>query len=170
MLCCDNYNKKTNVKIVRRGDIFYTDLGQGVGSEQCGERPVIIIQNDVGNKFSPTVIVATITSKLNKAKLPTHIAISKKYGLRENSMILLEQIRTLDKKRLQEKVGCADTYLLNKIDNALLVSIGIPTNKEMNINKQINNNINQQNRLSYNKRTNRNTDFMYKQQNKRCYA
>ena len=146
MLCYCNYDKKRNDKIVKRGDMFYADLGLVMGSEQGGIRPVIIIQNDVGNKYSPTVIVATITSKLNKAKLPTHILISKKYGLKEDSIVLLEQIRTLDKSRLKEKIGHADRYLLNKIDDALLTSVGISTNKEMNINKQINNRIKEEQR------------------------
>ena len=167
MQCYCNEKTKKDI-VVKRGDIFYTDLGQGVGSEQGGKRPVIIIQNDVGNKYSPTVIVATITSKLHKSKLPTHIMISRKYGLDKDSIILLEQIRTLDKRRLDDKVGHADEYLLNKIDDALLISIGIPTNKQMNINKQINNNIN------YNKKMNnnafKNTNSIYRRQNKRCYA
>ena len=91
---------------VKRGDIFYADLSPVVGSEQGGIRPVIIIQNDIGNRYSPTVIVAAITSQINKAKLPTHVEISsEEYGLNRDSVVLLEQIRTLDKKRLKEKIG-----------------------------------------------------------------
>ena len=94
--------------VVKRGDIFYADLSPVIGSEQGGIRPVIIIQNDIGNKYSPTVIVAAITSQINKAKLPTHIEISAhEYGLNKDSVILLEQIRTIDKKRLREKIGGA---------------------------------------------------------------
>ena len=100
---------------VRRGDIFYADLSPVVGSEQGGIRPVIIIQNDMGNKYSPTVICAAITSQINKAKLPTHIEISaEKYGLVKDSVILLEQIRTIDKKRLREKIGGTDRGLCPK--------------------------------------------------------
>ena len=99
---------------VRRGDIFYADLSPVVGSEQGGIRPVIIIQNDMGNKYSPTVICAAITSQINKAKLPTHIEISaEKYGLVKDSVILLEQIRTIDKKRLREKIGGTDRGLMS---------------------------------------------------------
>ena len=92
--------------VVKRGDIFYADLSPVIGSEQGGIRPVIIIQNDIGNKYSPTVIVAAITSQINKAKLPTHVEISsEEYGLNRDSVVLLEQVRTLDKKRLKEKIG-----------------------------------------------------------------
>ena len=92
--------------VVKRGDIFYADLSPVIGSEQGGIRPVIIIQNDIGNKYSPTVIVSAITSQINKAKLPTHVEISSvEYGLNRDSVVLLEQIRTLDKKRLKEKIG-----------------------------------------------------------------
>lgn len=114
-----------NNKIIKRGDIFYTDLSPVVGSEQGGVRPVIIIQNNVGNKCSSCVIVAAITSQINKAKLPTHVEISG-CGLSKNSVILLEQIRTLDKRRLGDKVGTVDDELLNKVDDALLTSMGLP--------------------------------------------
>ncbi len=111
---------------VRRGDIFYADLSPVVGSEQGGIRPVIIIQNDMGNKYSPTVICAAITSQINKAKLPTHIEISaEKYGLVKDSVILLEQIRTIDKKRLREKIGGTDKVLLSEINKALAISLGM---------------------------------------------
>lgn len=112
--------------IVKRGDIFYADLSPVIGSEQGGIRPVIIIQNDVGNKYSPTVIVAAITSQINKAKLPTHVEISsEEYGLNKDSVVLLEQIRTLDKKRLKERIGHMTDGDMQKVDEALLISIGL---------------------------------------------
>ncbi|WP_235699932.1 type II toxin-antitoxin system PemK/MazF family toxin [Clostridium hydrogenum] len=112
--------------IVKRGDIFYADLSPVVGSEQGGIRPVIVVQNDVGNKYSPTVIVAAITSQINKAKLPTHVEISsEEYGLNKDSVVLLEQIRTLDKKRLKEKIGHMTDSDMDKVDEALLISIGM---------------------------------------------
>jgi mRNA interferase MazF len=112
--------------VVKRGDIFYADLSPVVGSEQGGIRPVIIIQNDVGNKYSPTVIVAAITSQINKAKLPTHVEISsEEYGLNKDSVVLLEQIRTLDKKRLKEKIGHMTDADMEKVNNALKVSINL---------------------------------------------
>ncbi len=112
--------------IVKRGDIYYADLSPVVGSEQGGIRPVLIIQNDVGNKYSPTVIAAAITSKINKAKMPTHIELSAQdYGLHKDSVILTEQIRTLDKRRLREKIGKLDRELMNKVDEALYVSFGL---------------------------------------------
>ena len=112
--------------MVKRGDIFYADLSPVVGSEQGGIRPVLIIQNDVGNKYSPTVIVAALTSKINKAKMPTHIELEgEKHGLPKDSVILAEQIRTLDKKRLKEKIGHVDDRLIHSIDHALKISFGI---------------------------------------------
>lgn len=112
--------------IIKRGDIFYADLSPVVGSEQGGVRPVLIVQNDIGNKYSPTVIAAAITSQINKAKLPTHIEISaQEYGLLKDSVILLEQIRTIDKKRLREKVGHLDDELMGKVNEALNVSFGL---------------------------------------------
>jgi len=112
--------------VVKRGDIFYADLSPVVGSEQGGIRPVIIIQNDIGNKYSPTVIVAAITSQINKAKLPTHVEISsEEYGLNKDSVVLLEQIRTLDKKRLKEKIGHMTDYDIQKVEEALLISVGL---------------------------------------------
>ena len=112
---------------IRRGDMFYADLSPVVGSEQGGIRPVLIIQNDLGNKYSPTVIAAAITSQTNKSKLPTHIEIKgDKQGLKNNSVILAEQIRTIDKSRLKEKIGHIDDELvMNKINNALGVSFGL---------------------------------------------
>lgn len=112
--------------IVKRGDIFYADLSPVVGSEQGGIRPVIIIQNDVGNKYSPTVICAAITSQINKAKLPTHIEIeAKTHSLSKDSVILLEQIRTIDKKRLREKICKLDPILMKKVNKALIVSLNL---------------------------------------------
>ena len=112
--------------VVKRGDIFYADLSPVVGSEQGGIRPVIIIQNDIGNKYSPTVIVAAITSQINKAKLPTHVEISsEEYGLNKDSVVLLEQIRTLDKKRLKEKIGHMTERDIQKVEEALLISVGL---------------------------------------------
>ena len=112
--------------IVKRGDIYYADLSPVIGSEQGGVRPVLIVQNDIGNKYSPTVIAAAITSQINKAKMPTHIEIDAKgYGLSKDSVILLEQIRTIDKKRLKEKIGKADENLMKKINEALLLSFGL---------------------------------------------
>ena len=113
--------------VVKRGDMFYADLSPVVGSEQGGIRPVIIIQNDVGNMHSPTVIAAAITSQRSKTKLPTHIEInSKENGLKADSIVLAEQIRTIDKSRLMEKIGHVDDdQLMNKINNALGVSFGL---------------------------------------------
>ena len=114
--------------IVRRGEIYYADLSPVVGSEQGGMRPVLIVQNDVGNRYSPTVIAAAITSQQNKAKLPTHIEISaKSVGLTKNSVVLLEQIRTLDKRRLKERMGALDTQMMRQVDDAIAVSFGLHT-------------------------------------------
>jgi len=111
---------------VRRGDIYYADLSPVIGSEQGGMRPVLIVQNDTGNKYSPTVIAAAITSQINKAKLPTHIELgAKNYGLSRDSVILLEQIRTIDKRRLKEKMGKLDDRLMNRVDDAIAVSFGL---------------------------------------------
>lgn len=112
--------------VVKRGDIFYADLSPVIGSEQGGTRPVLVVQNDIGNKFSPTVIIAAITSQINKAKMPTHIEISaNEFGLLKDSVILLEQIRTIDKRRLKEKIGKLNNELLAKVDEALGISFGI---------------------------------------------
>lgn len=111
---------------VRRGDIFYADLSPVVGSEQGGVRPVLIIQNDMGNRHSPTVIAAAITSQLNKAKLPTHIELLDPHcGLTKDSVVLLEQIRTLDKKRLRERMGRLDEAWMEQVDTAIAVSFGL---------------------------------------------
>lgn len=113
---------------IKRGDIYYADLSPVVGSEQGGVRPVLIVQNDMGNKHSPTVIAAAITSQRGKAKLPTHIEVSADgSGLAKNSIILLEQIRTIDKKRLKEKMGSLDSQSMEQVNNALSVSFGLGT-------------------------------------------
>ena len=110
---------------IKRGDVFYADLSPVVGSEQGGVRPVLIIQNDMGNKYSPTVIIAAITSQTNKAKLPTHVQIDPKIGLPKNSVVLLEQVRTIDKKRLRDKVGTFDQASMDKVDESLKLSVGL---------------------------------------------
>ena len=111
---------------VRRGDIFYADLSPVVGSEQGGVRPVLIVQNDTGNRYSPTVIAAAITSQTGKAKLPTHISLAPlSCGLPKESIILLEQVRTLDKRRLREKMGRLDGEAMKKVDAAIAVSLGL---------------------------------------------
>lgn len=112
---------------VKRGDIYYADLSPVVGSEQGGVRPVLIIQNDTGNRYSPTVIAAAITSQTGKARLPTHIdlPVDQSCGLSRNSIILLEQVRTLDKKRLRERMGRVDSAVMEKVDAAIAVSFGL---------------------------------------------
>lgn len=111
--------------MIKRGDIYYADLSPVVGSEQGGVRPVLIVQNDVGNKFSPTVIAAAITSQTGKAKLPTHIKLDEKCGLNRESVILLEQMRTLDKTRLKEKMGHINDNTMSLVNQALTVSLGL---------------------------------------------
>ena len=116
--------------IVKRGDIFYADLSPVVGSEQGGTRPVLIVQNDTGNRHSPTVIAAAITSQTGKAKLPTHIALSgREVGLTKDSVVLLEQIRTIDKSRLKNYVGILDEASRNAIESATLISLGLDVYK-----------------------------------------
>ena len=111
---------------VKRGDIYYADLSPVVGSEQGGLRPVLIIQNDVGNRHSPTVIAAAITSKMGKSRLPTHIDIyAERAGLSKDSVVLLEQVRTLDKQRLKEKMGHLDDSIMQDVNNAISVSFGL---------------------------------------------
>lgn len=111
---------------IKRGDIYYADLSPVVGSEQGGLRPVLIVQNDIGNRYSPTVIAAAITSKLGKAKLPTHIDIhADRVGLSRDSIVLLEQIRTLDKRRLREKMGHLDDVMMAEVNRAITVSFGL---------------------------------------------
>jgi len=112
--------------IVKRGDVFFADLSPVVGSEQGGTRPVLIIQNDIGNRFSPTVIIAAITAQIQKAKLPTHVEIdAKKYGFERDSVILLEQLRTIDKSRLTDRITQLDDALMEKVDVALAISLGL---------------------------------------------
>lgn len=114
--------------IIRRGDIYYADLRPVVGSEQGGVRPVLIIQNDIGNKHSPTVICAEITSKMNKAKLPTHVELNtKRCDMIRDSVILLEQLRTIDKQRLKERICHIDDELLKDVDRALMISLELDT-------------------------------------------
>lgn len=112
--------------MVKRGDVFFADLSPVVGSEQGGVRPVLVIQNDIGNRFSPTCIVAAITAQIQKAKLPTHVEIdAKRYGFERDSVILLEQIRTIDKQRLTDKITQLDETLMNRVDEALQISLGL---------------------------------------------
>ncbi|HZH94110.1 MAG TPA: type II toxin-antitoxin system PemK/MazF family toxin [Tissierellaceae bacterium] len=112
--------------IVKRGDIYYADLSPVIGSEQGGVRPILVVQNDVGNKYSPTIIIAAITSQINKARLPTHVEITAQdFGLPKDSVVLLEQIRTIDKKRLREKIGKFDEDMMRKVDQALKISVGL---------------------------------------------
>ncbi|MCI8610329.1 MAG: type II toxin-antitoxin system PemK/MazF family toxin [Clostridiales bacterium] len=119
---------------VKRGDIYYADLSPVVGSEQGGLRPVLIVQNDVGNKYSPTVIAAAITSKLGKTRLPTHIDVyAEKVGLQRDSVVLLEQIRTIDKRRLKEKMGHLDDHMMQAVDEAITVSFGLNTNNGIDV-------------------------------------
>ena len=121
----------TQQNIVRRGEIYYADLSPVVGSEQGGMRPVLIVQNDVGNRYSPTVIAAAITSQQNKARLPTHIEIeARTYGLSKDSIVLLEQVRTLDKRRLREKMGCLDERAMQRVDSAIAISLGLSRDRE----------------------------------------
>ncbi|MDR2047077.1 MAG: type II toxin-antitoxin system PemK/MazF family toxin [Clostridiales bacterium] len=111
--------------MVKRGDLYYADLSPVVGSEQGGIRPVLVVQNDVGNKYSPTVIAAAVTSQMNKTKLPTHVDLEGQVcGLPKNSVVLLEQIRTLDKKRLKEKIGELSDGIMARVNESLLVSLG----------------------------------------------
>ena len=110
--------------VIRRGDIYYADLRPGVGSEQGGVRPVLVIQNDVGNRHSPTVICAAITSRMNKAKLPTHVELDAgKWNLSRDSVILLEQVRTIDKQRLRDKICHIDGEVLRRVNEALMISL-----------------------------------------------
>ncbi|ANY67651.1 type II toxin-antitoxin system PemK/MazF family toxin [Paenibacillus algorifonticola] len=112
--------------IVKRGDVFFADLSPVVGSEQGGVRPVLVIQNDIGNRFSPTVIVAAITAQIQKAKLPTHVEMNAAaHGFDRDSVVLLEQIRTIDKQRLTDKITHLDDETMRKVDDALLISVGL---------------------------------------------
>lgn len=111
---------------IRRGDMYYADLSQGIGSEQSGCRPILIIQNNIGNKYSNTIIIAVITSrKVNKAKIPTHCPIKAQQGLGRDSLVLLEQLRTIDKARLREYIGTLNNTVMRKVDTALVISVGL---------------------------------------------
>lgn len=119
-------NGKVGLQVMKRGDVYYADLRPVVGSEQGGVRPVLIVQNDIGNKYSPTVICAAITSKMNKAKLPTHIELNAdKYHMVKDSVILLEQLRTIDKTRLKDRICHLDSSVMNEVNKALCVSLQI---------------------------------------------
>lgn len=112
--------------IVKRGDVFFADLSPVIGSEQGGTRPVLVLQNDIGNRFSPTVIVAAITAQIQKAKLPTHVEINaEKYHLERDSVVLLEQLRTIDKSRLTDKITHLDEELMESVDHAVAISLGL---------------------------------------------
>jgi len=113
--------------MVKRGELYFADLSPVVGSEQGGVRPVLVVQNDIGNKYSPTIIAAAITSKLDKAKLPTHIELSKQdyFGLEKDSVVLLEQIRTIDKTRLKEKIGELSELKMSQVNRAMMISLGV---------------------------------------------
>jgi len=122
----DNLERNDREMLVKRGEIYYADLSPVVGSEQGGVRPVLIVQNDVGNKHSPTVIAAAITSQKDKSKLPTHISLNAaSCGLAKDSIVLLEQVRTLDKRRLKERMGELDSDAMSQVNNALSVSFGL---------------------------------------------
>ncbi len=116
--------------VVKKGDLYFADLSPVVGSEQGGVRPVLVVQNDVGNKYSPTIIVAAVTSQINKAKLPTHVELrASDGGLSKNSVVLLEQLRTIDKRRLKEHIGTLSETQMPTVDQALSVSLGIAETK-----------------------------------------
>lgn len=126
MRCQDKLERNDREMLVKRGEIYYADLSPVVGSEQGGVRPVLIVQNDVGNKHSPTVIAAAITSQKDKSKLPTHISLNAaSCGLAKDSIVLLEQVRTLDKRRLKERMGELDSDAMSQVNNALSVSFGL---------------------------------------------
>ncbi len=121
----EDYLLRLGDVMIKRGELYYADLSPVIGSEQGGVRPILIVQNDTGNKYSPTIIAAAITSQINKAKLPTHIELNaNEFGLVKDSVILLEQIRTLDKRRLKEKIGELPLSTMNKVNTALLISLG----------------------------------------------
>ena len=122
------FSKEVVKMNVKRGELYYADLSPVVGSEQGGIRPVLVVQNDIGNKYSPTIIAAAVTSKINKAKLPTHIELPSAYGLAKDSVILLEQIRTLDKRRLKERIGELPPATMLRVNRAILISLGFPVN------------------------------------------
>ena len=113
---------------IKRGELYYADLSPVVGSEQGGIRPVLVVQNDTGNKYSPTVIAAAVTSKIHKARLPTHIELPLGFGLQKDSVILLEQIRTIDKRRLMSRIGCLPPATMSRVNRAILISLGFDGN------------------------------------------
>ena len=118
--------------MIKRGELYYADLSPVVGSEQGGVRPVLVVQNNVGNKYSPTIIAAAITSRLDKARLPTHIELgAAQFGLTKDSVILLEQIRTIYKRRLKERIGILPDNTMTRVDNALLISLGFGENTDV---------------------------------------
>ena len=120
-------------QLIKRGELYYADLSPVIGSEQGGVRPVLVVQNDVGNKYSPTVIAAAVTSKLTKARLPTHIELSARtYGLVKDSVVLLEQIRTIDKRRLKERIGLLSPQVMARVDDALLISLCFSSSPNIN--------------------------------------
>ena len=123
------FSKEVSEMNVKRGELYYADLSPVVGSEQGGIRPVLVVQNDVGNKYSPTIIAAAVTSKINKAKLPTHIELPPAFGLAKESVILLEQIRTLDKRRLKERIGELPPSTMSLVNRAILISLGFNVNE-----------------------------------------
>ena len=125
------FSKRGIAMNVKRGELYYADLSPVVGSEQGGIRPVLVVQNDIGNKYSPTIIAAAVTSKINKAKLPTHIELPSAYGLAKDSVILLEQIRTLDKRRLKERIGELPPATMLRVNRAILISLGFPVGEEL---------------------------------------
>ena len=116
--------KEGGYMVVKRGELYYADLSPVVGSEQGGVRPVLVVQNDTGNKYSPTVIAAAVTSKIHKAKLPPHIELPQAFGLAKDSVILLEQIRTIDKKRLMSRIGELPPSTMSRVNRAILISLG----------------------------------------------
>lgn len=117
---------------VKRGELYYADLSPVVGSEQGGVRPVLVVQNDTGNKYSPTVIAAAVTSKIHKARLPTHIELPQAYGLAKDSVILLEQIRTIDKRRLMTRIGELPPSTMSRVNKAILISLGFGDDATVN--------------------------------------
>ena len=128
MIAEDLLTKEGARMIVKRGELYYADLSPVVGSEQGGVRPVLVVQNDTGNKYSPTVIAAAVTSRIHKAKLPTHIELPQAFGLAKDSVILLEQIRTIDKKRLMSRIGELPPATMSRVNRAILISLGFDGN------------------------------------------
>ena len=120
------HKRRKSMITVKRGELYYADLSPVVGSEQGGIRPVLVVQNDIGNKYSPTISAAAVTSKIGKARLPTHIELPSAYGLAKDSVILLEQIRTLDKRRLKERIGELPPQTMSRVNRAILISLGFP--------------------------------------------